>query len=123
MLNEALADCSKLAVKPIATAIERGEPRANYACGAVFSLAAEKASRGDFYGFVRNLIAAGRATHSVNSNQWLTALDTTAGNRTLSPPIRKLIFDGSPKPAADLAALLKAAGISYRLDGNGVPQL
>jgi hypothetical protein len=123
VLNEALADCSKLAFKPVGTAIERGEPRANYACGAVFSLVAEKANRGDFYAFVRNLIAAGRATHTVNSSQWLTTLDATAGNRTLSPPIRKLIDQGSAKPAEDIAALLKAAAIPYKLDPKGVPQL
>jgi len=123
VLNEALADCSKLAVRPVATAIERGEPRANYACGAIFSMVAEKASKGDFYAFTRNLIAANRATHSVNSNQWLAALDQAAGNRNLSPAIRKLIEQGSPKPAADLAALLKTAGIAFRLDADGVPQL
>jgi acyl-CoA thioesterase FadM len=122
VLNEALAGCSRLAVKPVATSLERGEEPAPITPAArVFSLVAEKAGKGDFYGFVRNLIAAGRATHTVNSDQWLAALDATAGSRTLSPQSASLIEKGSAKPADDIAALLKSAGIPYKVDAKGVP--
>lgn len=123
VLNEALADCSALAAKPVATAIERNEPRANYACGAVFSLVAEKANHGDFYAFVRGLIADNQVDHVVNSAEWLAALDRASGKPELSSAIRKLLGKGSPAPAADLAALLKSASIPYKLDSKGVPQL
>jgi len=123
VLNEALADCSKLAVKPVATAIERNEPRANYACGAVFSLVAEKASNGDFYAFVRDLIAANQTDHMVNSAEWLAQLDRISGKPALSAAIRRLLANGSPRPAEDLGALLIAAAIPYKLDAKGVPQL
>ena len=122
-LNDALTDCSKLAVKPVATSLERGEERANYACGAVFSLVAEKASKGDFYGFVRRLIDSNRADHTVNSAEWLAALDARAGNPGASAHIRRLLETGSPKPAEELAGLLKSAGIAFTLDAKGVPQL
>ena len=123
VLNEALAGCSRLAVKPVATSLERGEERANYACGAVFSLVAEKASKGDFYGFVRGLIDSNRADHIVNSAEWLAALDARAGNGEASSRIRRLLETGSSRPAEELAGLLKSAGIAFTLDSRGVPQL
>ena len=123
VLNEALAGCSRLAVKPVATSLERGEERANYACGAVFSLVAEKASKGDFYGFVRGLIDSNRADHIVNSAEWLAALDARAGNGEASSRIRRLLETGSSRPAEELAGLLKSAGIAFTLDAKGVPQL
>jgi hypothetical protein len=123
VLNEALADCSKLAVRPVATSLERGEQRANYACGAVFALVAEKASKGDFYGFVRDLIAANAADRTVNSNEWLAALDARTGNGDASARIRRLLEQGSANAADDLAALLEQVGITFARDAKGVPRL
>jgi hypothetical protein len=123
VLNQALTDCAALAAKPVATAVERGDFRANYACGAVFALVAEKASNGDFYGFVRALIAANRADRTVNSAEWLAALAARNGNQDASTRIRRLLETGSPKAADDLATLLKGAGIAFHRDAKGVPQL
>ena len=123
VLNQALTDCATLAAKPVATAVERGDFRANYACGAVFALVAEKAGNGDFYGFVRGLIDSNRADRSVNSTEWLAALDARTGNHDSSARIRRLLDTGSPKAAEELASLLKGAGIAFHLDAKGVPQL
>lgn len=45
-LQKAVDDCITLADAPVAEAAERGEHRANYACGAVFAMAAEGRSGG-----------------------------------------------------------------------------
>jgi hypothetical protein len=123
VLNDALRDCSGLAAKPVAMAIERGDLRANYACGAVFSLVAESASKHDFFAFIRTLIAANRAKGEVNSADWLAALDRASGKPALSKAIRALLGTGSPNPNAELAGLLRSAGIAFTLDPTGVPQL
>jgi len=123
VLNEALRDCATLASKPVGTAIERGEHRANYACGAVFALVAEKASGGDVFGFARALIDANRAKGEVNSAAWLAALDRASGKPELSRTIRGLLDQGSPDARAAIAGLLQRAGIAYSLDAKGVPQL
>lgn len=118
-LNEALRDCSTLAARPVATAIDRNEVRANYACGAVFALVAEKANRGDFFGFVRRLVDANRADRGLTSAEWLAAL----GKPAQASAIRVLVERGSPTPKIALANLLRDAGIAFASDANGVPQL
>lgn len=123
VLNDALKDCSALATKPVAGAIERGDYRANYACGAVFALVAEKASNGDFLAFTKALIDANRARGEVNSAIWLAALDQASGKPALSVAIRGLLDTGLADPKRALAGLLKDAGVAYTLDATGVPQL
>ena len=123
VLNDALKDCAALATKPVAGAIERGDYRANYACGAVFALVAEKASNGDFFAFTKALIDANRARGEINSAIWLAALDRASGKRALAGAMRELLDKGSADPKAALAGLLKDAGIAFRFDANGVPQL
>lgn len=122
-LNEALRDCAGLADQPVATAIDRNEVRANYACGAVFALVAEKASGGDFPGFVRRLIDANRADRELTTAEWLDALDRASGSRNQSSGIRALVERGSANPNAALARLLRDAGIPHAIDAKGAPQL
>lgn len=123
VLNEALSDCSKLAARPVATALQRNEPRANYACGAVFSLVAEKASKGDFYAFTNKLIEANRGDRAVSSAEWLAALEAGSGDRKASARIRRLLEHGSSDAAGELSSLLREAGIAFALNAEGVPQL
>ena len=122
-LNEALRDCGELGDDPVATALERDEPRANYACGAVFALVAEKANSGDFFAFTRRLIDANRADRELTSAEWFAELDKASGSPRHSAAIRELAEKGSPDPKTTIAALLKGAGIAYVLDAKGVPQL
>ena len=122
-LNEALRDCSTLATQPLATAIDRNQVRANYACGAIFALVAEKTNRGDFHGFVRNLIAANRADREVTMEEWLTALRRSGGTMAQAQTIRSMVERGTPQPTATIANLLRGSAIPFVLDKNGVPQL
>ena len=123
LLNEALRDCAKLAVKPVASALERNEHRAYYACGAVFALVAEKVNGSNFFSFTRGLIAANQADKSVNSADWLAALVRTSGKPAIGRAIAKLLDQGSPDPKDELVGLLTEAGIPFALDADGVPQL
>lgn len=122
-LNEAIRDCVQLAGRPIAGAIDRGEVRANYACGALFALVAEKANRGDFYAFVRGLIAANRADREVSTNEWLAALARAGGTQAQVTTIYAMVQRGTPQPKATIANLLRGSGIPFAFDRNGIPQL
>ncbi len=123
MLNEALRDCTKLAVKPVASALERNEHRAYYACGGVFALVAERVNGSNFFSFVRGLIADNQADKSINSADWIAALVRISGEPSLGKTIATLLDQGSPRPEDDLAYLLSEARIPFVLDELGVPQL
>ncbi|MCH8617217.1 hypothetical protein LZ016_14060 [Sphingomonas sp. SM33] len=122
-LNEAIRDCSDLAFQPVATAIDRNQVRANYACGLVFALVAERASRGDFYSFVRALVAANLADQEVTTADWLAAFERAGGSRAQSNQIRVLVERGSASPKQAIAKLLRDAGTPFALNREGVPQL
>jgi len=122
-INESLVDCLKLAGRPVATALERDEYRAYYACGGIFALVAEKANGGDFYDFTRKLIAANQGDHELTAAEWYAALDRASGSRKLSTEIRALVEKGSPDPKTALTTLLRDAGIAYTLNAKGDLQL
>lgn len=123
LLNEALRDCARLAVKPVASALERNEHRAYYACGTVFALVAEKVNGSNFFSFVRGLIADNQADKSINSADWIAALVRISGEPSLGKTIATLLDQGSTKPEDDLAYLLSEARIPFVIDEQGVPQL
>ena len=108
----------------MATALERDEPRANYACGAVFALVAEKANSGDFFAFTRRLIDANRADRELTSAEWLAALEAPAARRAHSrcdPRARGEGLAGSE--GRDRRAVEGARASRHVLDAKGVPQL
>lgn len=118
-LNQAIRDCAKAAGKPVALAPERGEHRTTYACGTVFALVAEKASGGDFYAFVRRLIAANRAKTMVASGDWLREL----GSPVQAAAIDGLLEKGASDPKLAIAGLLRGAGIAFTIAADGLPTL
>ena len=122
-LNEALADCVRLAEKPISSAHDRGDFKVHYACGAVFGLVAEQARGGDFLAFNKGLIDANREDGYLSRAEWLAELDRASGKPILSRAIATLLDDGAVDPRTAVSSLLREGGITYRLDSNGVPQL
>ena len=84
---------------------------------------AERANKGDFFGFVRRIVDANRVDRKLTSVEWLAAFERSGGSRAQSAAIRELVDRGSRNPKAVLARLLRDAGIAHRLDANGVPQL
>ena len=123
-LNLSIADCASLSAgRGIASAEQRNEHRAYYACGALFGLLAEGASGRPFTRFVRGLIAANRADTVVTREEWLAALDQVSGDRALSDGIAALLDQGSSDPKPAIAALLTRAGVAHYLGGDGMPRL
>ena len=122
-IESAIRDCAELGRQPVATALDRGEHRAHYACGTVFALVAERAATGDVFEFLRGVIDSNRADGILTRADWLAALDRTSGKPELSNAIAALIDRGSSDPKAAIANLLRQAGIAFTLDAKGLPQL
>ncbi|WP_420471877.1 hypothetical protein [Brevundimonas sp. FT23042] len=123
-LQEEVDDCATLAVKPVASANQRSEHRAYYACGAVFALAAEAAQKratgGDWFDFLKGLIDSNRDDGKVNREEWLEALLQVTGDPDVRREIDTLLDEGAPDPAVLIARLFDRTGVAYRLDGGKV---
>lgn len=122
-LQEGVTDCVKLTVgKSIASAEQRNEHRAYYACGALFGLIVEAAQRrasgGDFHDFVRALIAANATDKTVSKDDWFAAAVRAGVPAAQVEAMRLLVERGSPDPAKAYADLFAAAGIPHRLEGG-----
>jgi len=123
-INRALRDCAALTEnRGAASAADRGEHRAYYACGAVFALVAETKSGRPFSAFVRGLLDSNRADGVLTRDEWLDALDAVARDPAIRADIETLLDRGSPAPKPALAALLRRAGIQYVLGEDGTPRL
>lgn len=122
-LQKSVDDCVALAANgPVAAAADRGEHRANYACGAVWGLVAEgvmRARGGDWFDFVRGLLDANRADGILTREEWLAALTEASGDPSLGEGIERML-DQTPDPAAEIARLFDRAGVAYRREDGRV---
>ena len=120
-LQKEVDDCISLANQPVADAGARGEHRAYYACGAVFALVAEaaqnRATGGDWFDFLRPLIADNRADGVLGRDEWLSALDRASGDPALRRGIEVLLDEGSADPAGGIALLLDRSGVAHAREG------
>ena len=119
-LQEEVDDCTRLAVKPVASANQRSEHRAYYACGAVFALAAEAAQKratgGDWFDFLKPLIDANREDGKLSRAEWLEALLQVTGDPDVRREIDTLLDEGAPDPAVLIARLFDRTGVAYRME-------
>lgn len=123
-IDEAIAGCVESTTgHGLADAAERGDSHAYYACGAVFALVAEAASRRPFIYFVKTLIDDNRADAIVSRADWLAALDRVSNDPSLSRDIAALLDQGSADPKAAIASLFTRAGVSFTLGPDGVPRM
>jgi hypothetical protein len=120
-LQDELDDCLKRngAGKPLATAEERGEMRANYACGAMLYRAAESAAKGDVFAFVRQLIDTNRKDGIVTTADWLAAFQAAAGEGQAGA-VRAFVEKGVADPRAFWTQLFAATGVAFTLDGDRI---
>jgi hypothetical protein len=123
-LQSEIDDCVKLSTgRALATAGERNENRAYYACGAVFGLVAEAAEQraggGDFFSFWRSLIETNRSDGIVTKDEWLEELTRISGDPTLARDIATLVDTGTDRPADLLASLFDRARIGYTRAPDG----
>ena len=122
-LQTALDECLKFSAKGgVASANERADHKAYYHCGAIFGLAAERASGGDFAAFVRHLIESNQDDRTVSREEWLAALDARAPGKQLGRQIGYLLDHPAPDAGA-WVRLLSSAGVPHRLDPGGLPKL
>lgn len=123
-LQKEVDDCIRLADQPVVEAAERGEHRANYACGAVFAMVAEGAQRratgGDWFDFLKPLIDASREDGVLTRDEWLDALDAVSGNRLLRQDMETLLDHGSPLAAELVAGMLGRSGVPIRREAGRV---
>lgn len=105
----------------LASAGERGDTQAWYDCGAILSLAAERASGGDFSRFVRGMIAS-NPDRKISAAEWLGLLDRAAPGRRLATLARPLLAKAQPD-AIGWTVLLQAAGVPLRTRSNASPEL
>ena len=122
-LQVAVNECAGFASRPIATAGERGDNQAFYACGAVFALIAEGVSRRSYQDFIRPLIDANRADGVLTSAEWLAALASAGAHPGVIRDIEAMLRSGVSDPKATIASLLRRAGIAFTAGPDGVPRL
>ncbi len=123
-LQSEINDCVSLSAgRAVASAEERNEHRAYYACGAVFGLVAEAVSRRPFIEHVRTLIDANRADGVLTRAEWLAALDHASGDPSLSADIARMLDEGAVDPKAMIASLFTRAGVPHTRGFDGMPTL
>jgi len=122
-LQSEIEACAGFATRPIATAGERGDNQAFYACGAVFALIAEGVSRRPYGAFIRPVIDANRADGVLTTAEWLAALASAGADPTIVRDIETMHRSGVADPKAMIGSLLRRAGIAFTPGPNGVPRL
>ncbi|HWW11119.1 MAG TPA: hypothetical protein VN018_01280, partial [Brevundimonas sp.] len=98
--------------------------RANYACGAVFAMAAEgaqkRATGGDWFDFLKPLIDANREDGVLTRDEWLNALLQVSGDPDVRREIDALLDVGAPDPSVLIARLFDRTGVAYRMEAGRV---
>ena len=120
-LQREVDDCVSLARDaPVAGAGERGDHRAYYACGAVWSMALEsarhRADGGDFFDILTDFQSESAEDEILSRAEWLAALTRVAGDPAPAEAIARMLDGGVADPAAVLAGIFAATGVAHRLD-------
>ena len=122
-LQREVDDCVRMAKDaPVASAGERGDHRAYYACGAVWSLALETARQrvdgGDFFDMVADFQRGSVGDGVLSRPEWLAAMTRVAGDPAPAEAIAQMLDDGVADPASVLAGIFAETGVAHRLDGE-----
>lgn len=113
-LGEARDECVPFLAKGgIASANERGDHRAYYACGAIIALAAEQASGGDFANFVKTLIDRYGDDDIVTRAEWLGLIEERAPG--MGAEVSKLLDGPNAEASASLDHFAGKAGFAHLL--------
>ena len=121
-LQREVDDCIDLTTgKSIVTAAQRGELRANYACGAVFWMVMEAVAEKDVFGVLSDLITD-NPDGVLTRQEWLDHLDLVSNDMSLSYDIDRLLDQGAADPAILIASLLRRAGVDFHMVA-GQPEL
>lgn len=106
----------------VESAPERGEHRAQYACGALFWLTMEGYARrggeGDMLDLVRRFGRANADDGVLSRQDWLAELTRLSGSPAAAERVSRMLDQGAERPAEALAALLSDAGLPARASGE-----
>lgn len=120
-LQKEVDDCIALSTgRSVETAETRGEHRAYYACGAVFAMAAEAATGGDWFAFLKPLLDANTDDRVLTRQEWLAALAARPGGAALVADIEALLDTGADDPRIIVERLLRQSGVSVRREGGRI---
>lgn len=121
-LQREVDDCIDLSTgRAVASAGERGEHRAYYACGAVFWLALEAAEGRQVFEVLGGFIAD-NPDGVLSRNEWLDRLDAASGDPALRADVERLLDQGEADPAVVIGRLFQGAGVAFDMIA-GHPQL
>jgi hypothetical protein len=120
-LQRELDDCVALAKDaPVAGAGERGEHRAYYACGAIWSMAMESARKrtdgGDFFDMLADFQLESADDGTLSRAEWMAAMTRVAGDPATAGAIARMLDEGVADPASVLAGIFAGTGIAHRLE-------
>ncbi|WP_260482754.1 hypothetical protein [Sphingomicrobium flavum] len=122
-IDRAFNDCAILSADgPLKTAPERHGQEIFYACGAIFSLAAEAVENqngGDLFSFWSRLIEANREDGTVTVAEWLDAMRGAGASAEAVRIIAAMHEVGSDDPKASLLALMEEVGVEAWQEGDG----
>lgn len=124
-LQAAVDDCATLSASgPLATAGERGEHRAFYACGTVFAMVAEGfAGQSRQQGWLElsaDLLRQNAEDKTITQEDWLAMLVDVSARPDIAAAMKDMVHEGTPAPEARLAEMLSAAGIAHHLADDRV---
>lgn len=124
-LQKEVDDCIDLSRgRPVASAAERGEHRAYYACGAVWAIAAEGAVRRrggeDWFDFLKPLLDANRRDGVLTREEWLAELTRVSRDPSLRLDIERMLDQGVRDPGAVIERLFDRTGVAYRREGGAL---
>lgn len=124
-LQKSVDDCARLTTaRPLATANERGEHRAYYACGAVFALTAEALQKrrtgGDWFDVLATLIESNREDGVLAAADWLGELTRLAGDEAMAEDIARFVAEGSSDPMTVIAGLFDRSGVAHTVEAGRV---
>lgn len=112
-LQDSIDDCIDLSTRRgVASAGQRGEHRAYYACGAVFWLTLEAASGQDVFALVQGL-TADNPEGVLTRAEWLDRLDQASYDPALRADVERLLDQGADDPALLIGRLFQAAGVPF----------
>lgn len=127
-LQREVDDCVSLARgAPVADAGGRGEHRAYYACGAVWSMAMEsargRADGGDFFDVLTDFQSESADDGVLSRDEWLAAMTRLAGGPAPAAAIARMLDEGVADPAATLAEIFAGTGVAHRLEDGSLTLL
>lgn len=124
-LQREVDDCVEMASgRPVASAGERGDNRAYYACGAVWSMVLEGARRersgGDYFDVVADLQRRNADDGVLTREEWLEALTRESRDPSLRIGVERMLDEGSDNPASEIARLFERTGIDFRTEAGRI---